>query len=90
MDRIASPAQRVIEKCGNGNFEKGLVAISGWTGVSAARVRRWTFTKSKGGTGGVIPTQHQQDIYDRARLKGVDLKAEDFFFTAGELSGAAA
>ncbi|HEY1630830.1 MAG TPA: hypothetical protein VGF56_05910 [Rhizomicrobium sp.] len=86
MDRIASPATRVITKCGKGSFSHGLALVGQWTGVHESRLYRWTYDRARGGTGGLIPTQHQQTILTRAQLAGIPLAPEDFFFTPAELA----
>lgn len=48
------------------------------------RVRRWTYEKAKGGTGGVIPADLQQQLLDAARAEGKDLRPEHFFLQRRE------
>jgi hypothetical protein len=52
------------------------------TGVDVSRVYRWTYAKDVGGTGGHVPTKHQQTLLDRAREAGIDLSPHDFFEAA--------
>jgi hypothetical protein len=85
MDRITTPAERVITKCGKGSFSNGLKVLSRWTGKHITRIQRWNYPKSRGGTGGIIPTQEQQGILARALKEGIELSPEDFFFTGDEL-----
>ncbi|HEY4112894.1 MAG TPA: hypothetical protein VGM17_02430 [Rhizomicrobium sp.] len=87
MQRIASPAERVIRKCGNGNLSKGLRLVSEWCGVHVTAVQRWTYPREarSGGTGGLIPTKHWPAIIARAAHLGVALDAKEFFFTPEEL-----
>ncbi len=68
-----SPAERVIQKCG------GHAVVAEMTGVHVTRVHRWTYPKEKGGSDGLIPSQHQQKILDEARARGIDLEPADFF-----------
>ena len=68
-----SVAKRVIDKCG------GEQAVAGMVGVHVSNVHRWRYSKDKGGTGGLVPVQHQQTILDKAREQGIDLRPEDFF-----------
>lgn len=77
-----SVARDIIKKCGGGNFSAGVALVARWTGVHSSRVHRWTYSKSKGGTDGIIPSQHQQKILDRAREAGIDLTPADFFQVA--------
>lgn len=71
-------AQRVITKCGG--YEK-TAAI---TERTVSVVYRWTYEKSKGGTGGLIPADAQQKIMAAASRKEVDILASDFFEPNGE------
>lgn len=73
-----SPAERIIEKCG------GAGVVAEIVGVHVSRVHRWTYSKERGGTGGLIPAQHQQPILDRARERGIDISPADFFQSATE------
>lgn len=79
-----NPAQRVIEKCGAGELKRGIVVVSEITGVHTTRVYRWTYPKSRGGTGGTIPSQHQQALLDGARTRFIDLSPADFFELPGD------
>lgn len=47
--------------------------------VDVSRVYRWTYSKARGGTDGLIPTRHQQRILDEAMRRGIDLQPGDFF-----------
>jgi hypothetical protein len=77
-----NPASRVISICGSGDFSRGVAIISDITGADRSRVHRWTYPKERGGTGGVIPSQHQQRILDWARENDVPLRPEHFFEVA--------
>lgn len=90
MERITSPARRVLEKCGNGDFSKGCEFVAQCTGLKVNGVLRWTYSREKGGAGGLIPAQHQPDIYYRARAAGIDLRHADFFPTPAERAAAGA
>jgi hypothetical protein len=75
--RNMSIAQHVIEKCG------GPAAVAAMTGVHVSRVHRWTYPKARGGTGGLIPAQHQQVILAEAKRLGIALQPSDFFEPVG-------
>lgn len=49
------------------------------TGRDPVRVRRWTYPKERGGTGGFIPTEPAQLLLTEAVRKGIPLRAEHFF-----------
>lgn len=66
-------AKTVIEICG------GFRRVAELTGRDETRVRRWTYEKARGGTGGLIPSDVQQDLMVRARAAGVLLLPEHFF-----------
>lgn len=68
-----TPAERVI------NILGGADAVADICGVHRTRVFRWTYDRARGGTGGLIPAQHQQTLLDFARANGLDLKPDDFF-----------
>lgn len=68
-------AQRVIAKCG------GVRATAQLTGKTISVVYRWTYDKSKGGTGGLIPADAQQTIMAAAGRGEVPVVPEDFFET---------
>lgn len=66
-------ASRVIKKCG------GHQAVADLTGVSLQRVYCWTYSKAKGGTGGVIPYPHQQKLLEAAAKGLFEIGPQDFF-----------
>ncbi|MGB8601619.1 MAG: hypothetical protein WCD42_05410 [Rhizomicrobium sp.] len=66
-------AKRIITKCG------GHAVVAAMTGVHVTRVHRWTYPKSRGGTGGLIPAQHLQTILAEAQKRGIALSPSDFF-----------
>lgn len=68
-----SSAARVIQKAG------GHQAVAEWLGIHISRVYRFTYPKDRGGTGGVIPAEHQSTILQKAREAGRDLQPADFF-----------
>ncbi len=70
---MLNPANRVIEICG------GFRAVAEMTGRTEIRVRRWTYSKEKGGTGGLIPSDCQQRLLSAARGRDIDLRPEHFF-----------
>ena len=73
MPVMLEPAQTIITICG------GFEAVAAMTRRSEVRVRRWTYPKSRGGTGGLIPADVQQVLLAAARNQGIDLRPEHFF-----------
>lgn len=67
------PAQTIITLCG------GISAVAEMVGRSEIRVRRWTYPKDRGGTGGLIPSDLQERLLVAARQKGIDLQPWHFF-----------
>ncbi len=67
------PAATIIEICG------GVKRVAKITDRDETRVRRWAYPKAKGGTGGLIPTEAQQELIEYSRKTGGDLKPEHFF-----------
>lgn len=74
-----NPAQRVIVKCGSGDFSRGIDALARWTGKHHSNVYRWA-------TKGIIPTPDQQIVFQQAQREGIALLPEDFFYTKDELA----
>lgn len=75
------PARTIIEICG------GTREVARMVGRTENRIRRWTYPKDRGGTGGLIPTEAQPVLLAEARKRGADLRPEHFFPT--EKAGAA-
>ncbi|MBV9549825.1 MAG: hypothetical protein JO256_09160 [Alphaproteobacteria bacterium] len=69
-------ARRVIDIIG------GPTKVSEIAGVAVSQVHRWTWPKSRGGTGGLIPAAHQQVLLNYAREHGLQLHPEHFFDAA--------
>lgn len=67
------PAQTIISICG------GVSAVSKMVGRDETRVRRWTYPKERGGTGGLIPSDCQQSLLDAALVRGIPLSPRHFF-----------
>lgn len=71
-----TPADRIIDKFG------GALALADLLGVNVTSIHRWTYPKSKKGTGGSIPTGRQKTLLELARAKGIKLRPADFFEAA--------
>jgi hypothetical protein len=67
------PASTIISICG------GVAAVAEMVGRDETRVRRWTYPKDRGGTGGLVPSDCQQPLLEAARAKGLALTPENFF-----------
>lgn len=70
---MRTAAEQVIEKCG------GVQNVAEWLGLDLSTVYRFTYPRERGGTGGVIPANHQAPLLQKARDNGVDLRPDDFF-----------
>lgn len=79
---MMNPAQRVIEICG------GFRAVAEMTERTEIRVRRWTYSKERGGTGGLIPSDCQQRLLTAARERNIDLQPAHFFSAPADPEGA--
>ena len=66
------PAQRVIRLMG------GIKATAEAANCSKVTVHRWTYPKSRGGTGGIVPRKHHAPLARAARQKGIAFTTEDF------------
>lgn len=67
------PARSVIEKCG------GLDAVAFVTGRSVSSVRKWTVSRDKRGTGGLIPSDCQVLLLRAEADNRWGLTPADFF-----------
>ena len=70
------PAQTIITLCG------GFAATARLAQRSEIRVRRWTYPKDRGGTGGTIPSDCQDRLLTAARAEGIGLTPAHFFASA--------
>lgn len=70
---MSNAAKKVIEICG------GPQAVAEMVGVHVSRVYRWTYDRSRGGTGGRIPAARQQQLLREARRRRIHLRPEHFF-----------
>lgn len=75
-------AKNVIEKFGHGEFRKGVPVVADILGIHVTRVYRMTYEKKKGGTGGLIPAEHQIPLLEGAEKLGINLEPSDFFYVA--------
>jgi len=66
------PAMSIIDSLG------GAAELSKGLGVSYSQVRKWTWSRQRGGTGGLIPQRHHVAVLNLARQKCVPLTAADF------------
>lgn len=65
-------AQNIIDKCG------GVRPISLWLKITTKSVYCWTYPKSKGGSGGLVPSKYQSPLLQKAVESGVNLSPNDF------------
>ncbi|TQS72742.1 hypothetical protein ERN12_02830 [Rhodobacteraceae bacterium] len=70
---MMEPACTVIKICG------GIAAVAAMVSRSEVRVRRWSYPKERGGSGGFIPAELQIMLLREANARGVDLRPEHFF-----------
>lgn len=68
-----SPAEKIIKKFG------GARILADAIGVKPNAVHKWPYPKSKGGRGGLVPTDKQQDVLDAAKRLGKNVSPWDFF-----------
>lgn len=68
-----SVAKSIINKLG------GVAKVAEITGLTTKQIHCWTYERTRGGTGGLIPAKHQSLLLDAARLKGIELGPADFF-----------
>lgn len=72
------PAMSIIDSLG------GAAELSKGLGISYCQVRKWTWSKQRGGTGGLIPQRHHLAVLNIARQKCVPLTAADFLPVVSE------
>jgi hypothetical protein len=71
-----SQAERVIAKFGGArDLARAFQAIN--KPKDPSTIFKWTYPKSKGGTGGLIPTRVWPDVMAAARYSGVFITIED-------------
>lgn len=75
-DKELEPARSILAKIG------GVEVASKVTGKHVSRIYRWTYSRAKGGTGGVIPHDDATKLLEYARQNGIELTADDFFASA--------
>lgn len=73
----SSQSERVIRKFGGAmRLTEALAAIG--RPKAAFSVYRWTYPRSRGGTGGFIPSHCWPDILQAARIYGIIIEPSDF------------
>jgi hypothetical protein len=73
---IVTQAERIIERFGG---VRNLIDALENIGIKRdlTNIYRWTYSKEKGGTGGLVPTTALIDVIAAARKEGVFLTQED-------------
>lgn len=72
-DTKQTVAGRIIDKCG------GPKKIADALDLDVSSIHKWKYPTDRGGTGGLVPTNRQQELMRWARRVGIDLAPEDFF-----------
>jgi hypothetical protein len=72
-DEVSPVAARVIEKCG------GAQNVAEALKIDVSSVYKFTYPKSKGGRGGLVPAEYQQPLIDWSKANGKELRYLDFF-----------
>lgn len=70
---MMEPAHTIIHLCG------GFRSVSEMVGRSEVRVRRWTYSKERGGTDGFIPSEMATLLLQEAQARGIALTPAHFF-----------
>ena len=84
-DHVSPVAKRVLDKLG------GVPKVARILGRKTQGVYKWTYPRSRSGTGGLIPAVCQQALLDYAHQNGIeDLTPEDFFEDPAERVSCAA
>ena len=79
--RYHDPAYSVIRKFApdGARLAKGIDQVAEITGVSRVQVYRWMRPREKGGTEGLIPSQHLKAMFEYAKDKRLPVRPADFF-----------
>lgn len=78
-------AERIFERFGGARrLASALKALAEHTGDptrarNVATIYKWTYPRSKGGTGGYVPSSAMDDVKAAARLSGLLLRPEDWY-----------
>lgn len=72
-NKLSPVAARVIEKCG------GVREVARLTQRATVSIHKWRHEKSRGGTGGLIPSDAQELLMAAALRGEVALVPDDFF-----------
>ena len=64
-------AEKIIHKFG------GHSKLAKLIGLNRVQVYRWTYSREKGGTGGLIPTNAFAKVLNAARMEGILLTMDD-------------
>lgn len=73
-------AQRVIAKFGGAyKLAQALNRLEPEKRRDPSNVFRWTYPRTKGGTGGMIPAGAMLDVLDAAKSEGILLTPDDFY-----------
>ena len=77
--RLRSQAERIIAKFGGPYRLSKAVAALGDPAktLNPASIYRWMYDRSKGGTGGLIPTGSLPLVLEAARFDGIFLSGDD-------------
>lgn len=78
VEFVFTQARRIIEKFGGERALQRALKDAGHD-IDITRIYRWTYPRSRGGTGGLIPSQQIPHILKAARLQGVLIVAEDLY-----------
>lgn len=74
--RLESQAARIIRKFGGARRLAALLKSINHP-IQPAAIYKWTYPKSRGGTGGIIPTRAQGAVIQAARADGIIITSED-------------
>lgn len=77
--KYLDPAYSLIMKFGSEGLWSGIKVVAAATDTDPSRVYRWMRPKNKGGTGGLIPSDRQKQLFDYAQKKQLPVEPSDFF-----------
>ena len=72
-------ALEVLKLFGGGNINYGVKVVADIVGRDVATIHKWKYPRSKGGTGGYVPTHALTKLKKVARLEGVLITPEHLY-----------
>lgn len=69
----------VFKLLGKGNIDAGVRRMAALLDRDPATIHKWKYPRSRGGTGGYIPTRSLTDMRIACRLEGILIRPEHLY-----------